>query len=260
MQYGFAMSIRALIVDDEPLGRRAVRRLLARNEAFEVIGECGDGPTAVAAIREQVPDVVLLDIQMPGMSGLEVVREVGEARMPPVVFVTAYDEYAVAAFEEGAVDYVLKPFDDERFDRALRRVQGRLSGRSADAPSPDLGQLLRQLGRLDASYRERFVVRVGQRLQVVEAAQIDWVEAANNHVALHVGEQAHLLRETMASVEEMLDPKRFVRVHRSAIVNIARVRSLETWSQNEYRLLLASGARVTTGRTYRDRIREAFGI
>lgn len=250
--------MRVLIVDDEPLSRRSLRRLAKEMEGLEVVGECGDGEAAVAAIEELRPDLVLLDIQMPGMTGLEVIRAVGVERMPPVVLVTAYDDFAVDAFAEDVVDYVLKPVERERFVRAVGRARARLRRSASEAPAAGLLPLLVEMAKRER-YRDRFVVRDGQRMVVLRTAEIEWVEASHNYVHLHTATQRYVLRETLGAMERMLDPEAFARVHRSAIVNVGRVRSLESWASGEYVLHLASGAKVTTGRSFRGRVKEAFG-
>jgi two-component system, LytTR family, response regulator len=252
------MSISVVIVDDEPLGREAVRRRLAELSDFGIVAECGDGPSAIEAIRALEPAVVFLDIQMPGMSGLDVVQEVGVEAMPLVVFVTAYDEFAVKAFDENAVDYLLKPFDPQRFARTVERIRGRLGPAGRDAEPDRLARLLEQLApRPD--YRQRFVVRAGHALKVVSTDLLDRLEAEDNYVRLYVGKESYLIRETLSNLEQLLDPGKFLRVRRSTIVNIDRVLSLEAWGGGDFVLKLQDGTTVTTGRTYREGIRQVFG-
>jgi two-component system LytT family response regulator len=241
--------LRLLIVDDEPLIRAGIRRAVAGTPAIEVAGECGSGDEAVEAIRGSAPpDLVLLDVQMPGGSGLDVVRRVGPDRMPPVVFVTAFDEYAVQAFDVNAVDYVLKPFDPDRLLRAIERARARIEARRDDT----LGERLQAL--LDAGDRrppDRFVVRSGERFEFVPLDAVDWIEAADNYVQLHCGPKRHLLAETLTSLERRLDPRRFLRIHRSRMVNTSRIVAVHALMGGAYQLELRGGLRLTTGRQYR---------
>jgi two-component system LytT family response regulator len=250
--------MRALIVDDEPLARERVRTLLARHAPHvEVIGECGDGVAAVAAIASEQPDVVFLDVQMPAMTGFDVVSAVGPENMPLVVFVTAYDDFALRAFEAHAIDYLVKPFAPERLLAAVERVQTQLLGRTRDALEAKLRALIRTAQPAD--YLDRFMVKRGQRFVFVRAGDVRWIEAADNYVRLHTTGGSELLRATLSALESRLDPRRFVRVHRSAIVNLDYLVSMEAWGQGEYLLRLAGGEEITSSRTYRSRIRQALG-
>jgi two-component system LytT family response regulator len=244
-------SLRALVVDDEPLIRLGVRRALEALPAIDVVGECGSGPDAVAAITASTPDVVVLDVQMPGFSGLDVVREVGPARMPAVIFLTAYDEYAVQAFEVNAVDYLLKPFDPERLGEAVDRVRTRLASRESTTLAERLEALLRPRS---AHAVERLVVRNGERYEFVPVDAVDWIEAANNHVQLHCGARHHLLAETLTHLEGRLDKRRFLRVHRSRIVNTSRIVAVHVVIGGTYEIELRDGTRLTSGRQYRDAV------
>lgn len=244
-------TLRLLIVDDEPLIRLGIRQAVAGVEGLEVAGECGSGDEAVDAIASDAPDLVLLDVQMPGGSGLDVVRRVGPERMPPVVFVTAFDEYAVQAFEVNAVDYVLKPFDAERLLQAIDRARTRIAARTDDT----LGERLQAL--LDARDRrppDRLVVRSGERFEFVPLDAIDWIEAADNYVQLHCGPKRHLLGETLTSLERRLDARRFLRVHRSRMVNTSRIVAVHVLVGGTYELELRGGLRLTTGRLYRNAV------
>ena len=228
------MTVRALVVDDEPLARSEMTRLVEATPGFTVVGTAGDGGGAVTAIRMLQPDLVLLDVQMPGRDGFEVIREVGVARMPPVIFVTAWDSFAVRAFEVHALDYVLKPFEDHRLRAALSRVR------------PD-GTLARRLeAALGAAAEPRFQVRLGHRVVLVPCGEIDWVEGADYYAVLHAGTETHLVRETMQDIEARLDPARFLRVHRSAIVQLDRVRELRV---PDHVLLLRDGTRIRASRS-----------
>jgi two-component system LytT family response regulator len=245
-------SLRALIVDDEALIRLGIRRALEALPDVAVSGECASGLEAIAAIAEAPPDVVVLDVQMPGCSGLDVVRHIGPARMPAVIFLTAYDEYAVQAFEVNAVDYLLKPFEPERLAEAVDRVRVRLRSRQGDALAERLEAVLSS--RRPAPV-DRLVVRDGERYELVPVDAVDWVEAANNHVQLHCGARRHLLAETLTSLERRLDQRRFLRVHRSRMVNASRVVAVHVLMGGAYELELRDGTRLTSGRQYRDVVR-----
>lgn len=243
--------MRVLIVDDEPIARRGLRRLLGAEPDVEIVGEAGSGTAAVAAIAELQPDLVLLDIQMPEMGGLEVVATVGPANMPAVVFVTAYDKYAVDAFDLNAADYVLKPVDPERLSRALARARQRLvAGDRFDLEE----RLLRVLERTRPVQPERLVVRSAGRIQFVEAEDIDWISAEDNYVRIYAAGRTYLMRETVGGMEARLDPARFVRIRSSTIVRIARIREIRPLLNGTFELQLHDGTRVTSARRFRDRI------
>jgi two-component system, LytTR family, response regulator len=245
--------IRTIIVDDEPLARRGIRAHLKNEKDFEVISECRDGREAVKMIETQAPDLVFLDVQMPELDGFGVVDAIGAARMPAVIFVTAYDRYALRAFEVHALDYLLKPFDDERFAEALLRARRHIERRDIG----DLGRRLQDL--LDdlqprPKHAERLVIKSVGRISFLSVGEVDWIEAADNYVRLHAGGESHLLRETMNSLEQRLDPNQFVRIHRSRIVNIQRVKEMRPLFRGEYDVLLKDGTRLETGRGFRDRV------
>ncbi len=248
---------RVLIVDDEPLARERLRMLLQDEPGIDVVGEAGDAGSAAEAIASLSPDLVFLDVQMPGATGFDVISAVGADKMPMVIFVTAYDRYALRAFEVHALDYLLKPFDRERFRHALGRARHQLDGRS----SGDLERrLLAIVGDLKAHGKtDRFVVKAGGRVFFVRADEIDWIEAAGNYVKLHVGNETHLFRETMNAVEARLDADMFFRIHRSHIVNIERIRELQPWFNGEYVVFLKNGTRLTLSRGYRERLQERVG-
>ncbi len=247
------LKIRALIVDDERLARRRVRRLLGSEPGIEIVGECADGPEAIAAIERQRPDLVFLDVQLPGMDGFGVLRQVAPAQMPVVVFVTAYEEHALRAFEVHALDYLLKPYDQERFGEALRRARAELEGREQGELNRGLLALLHeQQARRD--HPERLAIRSPGRTQFVRTEEVDWIEAAGNYARLHVGRSEHLLREPMQALENRLDPRRFLRIHRSTIVNVDRIQELQASFQGEHLVLLRDGTRLTLSRGYRDRL------
>ncbi len=245
--------IRTLIVDDEPLARRGIRAHLQRQKDFEVIGECRNGREAVEAIAAQTPDLVFLDVQMPELDGFTVVETVGVDRMPPVIFVTAYDRYALKAFEIHALDYLLKPFDDERFAKALERARRHSERSDLNDLSQRLQGLLNDL-KPARKHVERLVVRSAGRILFLNVAEIDWIEAADNYVRLHTGRESHLLRETMNSLEKKLDPEQFLRIHRSRIINIRKIKELQPLFRGEFDIMLQDGTRLESGRGYRDRV------
>lgn len=247
-------SLRLLIADDEPLIRLGIRRALEAMAGVEVVGECGSAGDAVDAIDALRPDVAVLDVQMPGGTGIDVVRRVGPARMPAVVFVTAFDAYAVQAFEVHAVDYVLKPFDPERLQEAVERARGRVRAREDRAFSDRLQALV---GAVDATAApDRLVVRNGERFDLVPVESVDWIAAADNYAELHCGAARHLLPETLSSLERRLDPRRFLRVHRSRIVNRARVVAVHVLAGGAYELELRDGTRLASGRHYRGAVQQ----
>ena len=252
--------IRVVVVDDEPLARERLRTLLASRPEVELVAECGDGGSAVETIAATRPDLVFLDVQMPELDGFEVLdalRLLDPPALPAVVFVTAYDAYALRAFEVRALDYLLKPFDRSRFDEALGRALERLRGRESAGMTVESGALAALLAELRAErgWRERFVVRTGSRISFVRTEEVDWIDAEGNYLRLHVAGRTHLVRETMKSVEAELDPSRFVRVHRSAIVNVDRIASLEPYFHGEYVVTLRDGARLTSSRSHSARLR-----
>jgi len=253
-------SIRALIVDDEPLARKGVAQLVEAVDDVAVVDEAADGPQAVQQIRSIEPDLVFLDVQMPEMTGLEVVREVGADQMPVTIFVTAYDEYALDAFEAQALDYLLKPIDEERFAEAVDRARAQIQQAEASALSEQLHGLLRQYADEDDSQDdapppiERFTVRSRNRIYFVDAADVQWIESEGDYVALHDGEETHLVRKTMKELENRLDSDHFLRVHRSYIVNTAYVEELRPLDHGTYRLIMAAGTPLKTSRGYSDNV------
>ncbi len=249
---------RVLIADDEPLARERLRTLLGSEDWVEVIAECQNGDEAVDSITKLQPDLVFLDIQMPGATGFQVIDAIGPARMPLVVFVTAFDKYALRAFDVHALDYLLKPFDRERFEQALARARQQLERRSNGDLERRLLELVQDL-RGSSHRLERFVVKAGGRVFFVRSDEIDWIEAAGNYVKLHVGSDAHLFRETMNALEAQLDPEIFFRIHRSHIVNIERVKELQPWFNGEYVVFLKNGTRLTLSRGYREKLQERLG-
>lgn len=253
---------RVVIADDEPLARERLRQLLARHAGWTIAAECRTGPEAVDAILAYRPAVVFLDIRMPGLDGLEVADAIagvdGDADAgPAIVFVTAYDEFALRAFDVSAADYLLKPIDRERFDRAITRLEARLrSGQRSERPA-DVSAVLGEL-RTDLPPLRRFLVRTARGYHFVDTADVEWVEAEGNYAALHAGGRVHLVRHTMKTLEARLDAETFARVHRSAIVNVGCVVRAEPMGHGEYRLHLRSGARVETSRGYSEQVLGMF--
>lgn len=247
--------IRAVIVDDEPLAREGVRLHLENEPDIDVAGEAGGGEEAVSLIEEVRPDLLFLDVQMPGLDGFAVLEAVGAANMPVTIFTTAYDQFAVRAFDAHAVDYVLKPYDRERFHRAVERARERIQARRTAGVDGRLESLIGEL-RSRSRYVERLVVRAGGRIVILRTADVQWIEAASNYVRIHVGGKDHLLRETMTALESRLDPSEFVRIHRSTIVRIDCIRELEPLFQGDYVVILDDGTRLTSSRGYRDRLQE----
>jgi two-component system LytT family response regulator len=242
--------IRTLIVDDEPLARRSLQLLLAGDPAIEVVGECKNGREAVARLSDDALDLVLLDVQMPGIDGFEVLARLPPARLPAVVFVTAHDRHALRAFEVAAVDYLLKPFDNARFARALARAKDAIRlGHARQLTQRLLTTLGGMVGRPppDAG-PDRLVVRDGSRVIVVPASDIDWIEAEDYYAGVHVGARVHLVREPLRDLEQRLQPRQFVRVHRSALVNVARIRELRPLPRGESEVVLRDGTRLRLSR------------
>jgi two-component system, LytTR family, response regulator len=255
--------VRAAVVDDEPLARRRLLALLADEPDVEVVGEADGGSAAVRLITAARPDLVFLDVQMPGLDGFAVLRAVAPVHAPLVVFVTAYDEHAIRAFEVAAVDYLLKPVAEERFRAAVGRAVARVRDAARRGEGVDAAEVARRLAELAQRLPapapetpERIPVRAHGSVTFVRVQDIDWVDATGDQVRLHVGRATHLLRDTMANVEARLPASRFVRIHRSAIVNVDRVREVQPWFKGDYVLILHDGTRLTSGRTYRERVQQ----
>ena len=248
--------ISALIVDDERLSRKRIRRLLALEKDVQVVGECANGQEAMGAIEQHSPDLIFLDIQMPQMDGFAVLESVKFTKVPIVIFVTAYDEYALRAFEVHAFDYLLKPFDRKRFQDTVQRARGQLQ----QAQNGDLSQKLFALleNRMQGRPADRIAVKNGGHVVLVKTQSIEWVEAADNYVCLHCGSETYSLRETMNALEARLDSARFLRIHRSTIVNIDFIKELQPWFRGDYLVLLHDGKQLTLSRSYRDRLKNAL--
>jgi two-component system, LytTR family, response regulator len=251
------MPISVLVVDDEPLAREGLKLLLGRQPQVASVAEARNGREAIAFIRDRKPDLVLLDVQMPRIDGFAVVHAVGAERMPAVIFVTAHDQYAIRAFEIAAVDYLLKPVSEDRFALAFARATGRLAATPRDEGAR---QVLTMLDALANPPRrlERFAVRSGERTAFVPVEDVDRIEALQNYVRLHVGGASHLLHVPMNTIEAVLDPGQFLRIHRSHIVNVQRIAQLWSVAHGQYVIELRSGERLQSGRTYGDRIRRAL--
>ncbi len=272
-----SITMRVIIVDDEPLARDRLRALLAKEADVQLVAECSDGKDAVAAIKREHPDVVFLDIQMPEMDGFGVVSHLKGTTMPLIVFVTAFDEYAVKAFEVHAIDYLLKPFDRERLKQSLAHLRTRLKAASGPDLTKRLTDLLdtlqQQPGKAaksagatadaksapEAKGVDRLAIKLDGRVIFVRPNEIDWIEAQDNYVKLHVGREAHLVRDTLASFEERLDARRFIRIARSTIVNIDRVREMQPMFHGEYVVILNDGTKLTMSRGYRETLQQYLG-
>lgn len=251
---------RTVIVDDEPVARRAIRMRLSRHPDIEVIAECPNGLSAVEAIVQHRPELVFLDIQMPGMSGFEVLEQLAPEHLPFVVFVTAHDEYAVRAFQVNAVDYLLKPFDDVRFEDALSRARKEIRSAEQGALVERLRSLLGHVAAEEAaggqgpSHVRRLLIRERGRILFLDTGEIDWIEATGNYACLHAGKRSYLIRTSMNELEQKLDPDDFVRIHRGTIVNRARVQEIRPYGGSDYRVVLASGERLNVSRGYSSRL------
>lgn len=245
------MKMRVLIVDDEPWARKRIATLLKAEKDVEIEGECSGGDEAIRALSEGGVDLVFLDVQMPETDGFAVIEAIGPNKMPRVIFATAYDKYAIQAFDAQAIDYLLKPFDDERFQKALARARKELNETTYSREALRGLISLIQEGR---TFLRRLAVKSGGRVLFLKAADIDWVEASGNYVTLHTGKDAHLLRITMNELEPRLDPEQFVRIHRSAIVNLDRIREMQPWFHGKQILILKDGTRLNVGRAFRAKL------
>ena len=246
------MAIRTILVDDEPLAREKLRGFLESEPDFEVIAECRDGAEALKTIEEVSPDLVFLDVQMPELDGFEVIDRLDRERLPAVIFVTAFDQYALKAFDVHAVDYLLKPFDRDRFKKALGRIR-------EQQQVEEIKGRLQALIDERAKYPDRIEVKTSGRVVILKVDEIDWIDAAGNYVKIHAGEEGLLLRETMARIEKRLDPNLFMRIHRSTIVNIERIRELQQQFHGDYVVVLKTGQRLTLSRSYRDKMQKLLG-
>jgi two-component system, LytTR family, response regulator len=251
------MKINTLIVDDEPLARDRVKRFLRDENDIKVIGECGNGKEAISAIREKRPELVFLDIQMPEKNGFEVVKALDQKSLPAVIFVTAYDQYALQAFDVHALDYLLKPFNRDRLHKAVAHARDQIATKRIGNLDERLSSLIADL-RSEKKYLERLVVKSVGRVFFLKVDEIDWIEAAGNYVKLHSGRDAHMIRETMNGIEAKLDPDKFLRIHRSTVVNIDRIKELHPMFSGDYAVILRNGTELALSRNYRERLLELF--
>ena len=245
--------IKTAIADDEPLARERIASMLEPHDRYQIVAQCKDGAEAVAAIRKERLDLVFLDVRMPELDGFEVLEALDGGPAPAIIFVTAFEDYALRAFEVSALDYLLKPFDRARFEKTLARFEEQFQ-RGQPGVSEELRRFLTTLGDR-TEYAARFPIKSSGDIYFVRAEEIDWIDAAGNYTALHVAGRKHLVRETMKSIESKLDPRKFVRVHRSAIINIDRLRKLQPYFHGEYVVTLQDGTTLTSSRGYSDRLR-----
>jgi two-component system LytT family response regulator len=253
-----ATRIRALVVDDEPLARAMIREMLESDSEVEIVGECANGREAVEAIKSSTPDIVFLDIQMPEIGGFQVLESMDPNARPYVIFVTAYDQYAVRAFEVHALDYLLKPFDRERFEGAWQRAKSQIKLDRTSRRDQDIIALLEEL-KAGPRYLERLVIKNGGRVFFLHVQDVHCIEAEGNYVRVYDNQKGYLLRETISSLAEQLDPKQFLRIHRSAIVKIDRIKEMQPWFHGEYRIIMENGKQLALSRNYRSNLQEAVG-
>ena len=246
--------IRVVVADDEPLARNRIRRLLSSENDVEVVAECKNGREAVDALDQHQPDLLFLDVEMPELDGFGVMEEIGAEQMPVVIFITAYDQYAVHAFETHALDYLLKPFDEDRFRRALQRARGHLERSRTGDIATRLLAMLHDVRPQPTPSSDRLVIKSGGRVVFLKSEEIDWVEAAANYVRIHAGHDEYLMRETMNAFENKLDSRRFMRIHRSIIVNLEKIKELQPCNNGEFIVVLRNGKELSLSRGFRDRI------
>jgi two-component system, LytTR family, response regulator len=250
--------IRVLIADDELLARKFIRRLLKHDSEAEIVAECSNGQEAAAMIRQQKPDLVFLDIQMPEMDGFAVLDAVGLARLPEIIFTTAYESYAIRAFELHALDYLLKPFDQVRFKAAMKHAKERLLAQPAEQGRLQIGTLLESI-KAQQQHLERVIIKADGRITFLNTGEIDWIEADDKYVHLHTAKGTRMVRQTLSAMEAELDPAKFARIHRSAIVNIERIKELQPLFNGEHSLHLDNGTKLTLSRSYKDKLFERLG-
>ncbi|HKP68952.1 MAG TPA: LytTR family DNA-binding domain-containing protein [Pyrinomonadaceae bacterium] len=251
------MSINTLIVDDEPLARDRIKRFLRDEEGIRLIGECKNGSEAIDTINRETPELVFLDIQMPEKNGFDVIKALDAKRMPTIIFVTAYDQYALQAFDVHALDYLLKPFNRERIKRAVARAREHIDHKRLGNIDERLNALIADI-RGERKFLDRLVVKAVGRVFFLKTDEIDWIEAAGNYVKLHVGRDSHMIRETMNGIESKLDPAKFLRIHRSTVVNIDRIKELHPMFSGDYAVILRNGTELALSRNYRERFTELF--
>ena len=250
--------ITALIVDDEALARKFIRRMLKDERDVEVLGECNDGKSAVAMIQKQKPDLVFLDVQMPAMDGFGVLEAIGPELPTAVIFTTAYEKYAIRAFELHALDYLLKPFDQTRFRDAMRHARDQLKQRQNEDGRLQISALLESV-KAQSKYLERLIIKADGRISFLSAREINWIEADDKYVHLHTAKGSRMVRQTLTAMESQLDPGKFLRIHRSAVVNVERIKELEPTFNGEHVVLLDDGTKLTLSRSYRQKLFEHLG-
>lgn len=255
MRWELLNMLKVLIVDDERLSRRRLRRFLSHDPELEIVGECETGQHALGFLEQHQIDLLFLDVQMPGMDGFSFIESVAPERAPCTVFVTAYDQFALRAFDVHALDYLLKPYEERRLQESVRRAKAQIMNRNGVSREPSIAQTSELLPR-PVNHRDRIAIRSGENLLLLRTDKIDWIEAADNYVILHCGAESHTLRETMSSLQKTLDPSKFLRVHRSAIVHLDRIKAIQPWFKGDYRILLTTGAQVTLSRSYRQTLHE----
>ncbi len=250
--------IRALIADDEALARKFIRRMLKDDHDVEIVGECSNGKEAVAMIRKQNPDVVFLDVQMPEMDGFAVLESIGIEQLPEVIFATAYEQYAIRAFELHALDYLLKPFDQARFKEAIKHAKERFRSERQNEGRMQISALLESI-KNKPQYLDRLMIKAGGRITFLNTDEINWIEADDKYVHIHTGKISPMVRQTLSAMETQLDPRKFRRIHRSAIVNVERIKELQPLFSGEHSILLEDGTKLTLSRNYKDKLFELLG-
>jgi two-component system LytT family response regulator len=250
--------IRALIADDEALARKFIRRMLKDEHDVEIVGECANGKETVAMIKKQKPDVVFLDVQMPEMDGFAVLESIGVHQLPAIIFTTAYEQYAIRAFELHALDYLLKPFDQARFKDAIKHTKERFRSRDQKDGRLQMNALLDSI-KNKPQYLERLVIKAGGRITFLSTKEINWIEADDKYVHLHTGKVSPMVRQTLTAMEQQLDPRKFRRIHRSAIVNVERIKELQPLFSGEHSILLEDGTKLTLSRSYKGKLFEVLG-
>jgi two-component system, LytTR family, response regulator len=250
--------IRAVIADDEALARKFIRRMLKDDSDVEIVGECGSGKEAVAMIRKQNPDLVFLDVQMPEMDGFAVLESIGVERLPEIIFATAYEQYAIRAFELHALDYLLKPFDQARFKDAIRHAKERFRSERQNEGRTQISALLESI-KNKSQYLDRLMIKASGRITFLSTDEINWIEADDKYVHLHTGKISPMVRQTLSAMETQLDPRKFRRIHRSAIVNVERIKELQPLFNGEHSILLEDRTKLTLSRNYKDKLFELLG-
>jgi two-component system LytT family response regulator len=246
--------IRVAIIDDEPMARKIIRNYLQDESGIDIIGECKNGMEALKFIKQRKPDLIFLDVQMPGMNGFEVLARLNVKALPAVIFVTAYEDYAIDAFENHALDYLLKPFSRKRFTKALDYARGQFTQRTLKTTGSDLAKFLREIGD-ESRYLSRLSIRINDRILILPVQEISWFEANGTYVRLHAGEKSYLCREHLNTLEARLDPGKFMRIHRSTLVRIDTIRELQRWFHREFVIILKDGTRLKSGRNYSEKIK-----